>query len=532
MTTDAALADWRSLLGPENVLDGAAAHERWGNDTGGLRRELVGALCVRSTAQVPAIMAVASRHGVPVHPISTGRNWGYGTALPTADGCVILDLSQLQQIIHFDAELGVVTVEPGVTQGMLAEFLARGGHDFLVPVTGAGPSCSLMGNALERGYGITPHADHFAAVTDLEAVLADGSIYRGALRELAGDDLGRLFRWGIGPYTAGLFTQSGFGIVTRMSIALARRPACVMTCLFALADDRLLEPAVVAVRDTLAALPGIVGGINLMNRHRVLAMAAPYPAGQIGPDGLIPPRLIEAMGRQYQVAPWTGFATLYGTQAVVAAARREFRRRFSGVASRMVFFTPQRARSLARWTALLPGAMGQRLSGTAATLAKSLDLVNGVPNETALPLCYWRGGSPPAEGPMDPARDGCGLLWSAPLVPMRSQTVRDYVAMVHRVTARHGAEPLVTLTSVSDRVFDSTIPILFNRQSPAEREQALKCRQALFDEGLALSCAPYRVGADGWPVLAPRLALAGEVNLGLKRALDPGQLISPRRYVA
>jgi hypothetical protein len=115
---------------------------------------------------------------------------------------------------------------------------------------------------------------------------------------------------------------------------------------------------------------------------------------------------------------------------------------------------------------------------------------------------------------------------------MRSQTVRDYVAMVHRVTARHGAEPLVTLTSVSDRVFDSTIPILFNRQSPAEREQALKCRQALFDEGLALSCAPYRVGADGWPVLAPRLALAGEVNLGLKRALDPGQLISPRRYVA
>lgn len=531
MTTNAALADWRTLLGPENVTDGAGAALRWGADTSALKRELGGAVCVRDAAQVVPIMEIASRHGVPVYPISTGKNWGYGTALPTKDGCVILDLSQLQRIIHFDPELGVVTLEPGVTAGMLSEFLTRGGHDFLVPVSGAGPSCSLVGNALERGYGITPVADHFSAVTDLEAVLADGSLYRGALRELGGEDLGRLFRWGIGPYVAGLFTQSGFGIVTRMSIALARRPECVMTCLFSLADEGLLELAVVRVRDTLAALPGVVGGINLMNRHRVLSMAAPYPADRLGADGLIPPSVVDAMGRQYQIAPWTGFATLYGTKAVVAAARREMRRRFRGVASRMLFFTPQRARQLARWTAWLPGALGQRLGRTAATLAHSLDLVDGQPNETAMPLCYWRSGRPPAQGLMDPARDGCGLLWSAPLIPMRSQTVRDYVAMVQRVTVRHGIEPLVTLTSISERVFDSTIPILFDRGSAAQQEQAWQCRRALFEEGLHLGCAPYRVGADGWAMLAPHLAHASDFNRRLKHALDPSHLIAPLRYV-
>ena len=42
--------------------------------------------------------------------------------------------------------------------------------------------------------------------------------YRTALRETGGDELARLFKWGIGPYATGLFTQSGFGIVTRMSI--------------------------------------------------------------------------------------------------------------------------------------------------------------------------------------------------------------------------------------------------------------------------------------------------------------------------
>lgn len=102
---------------------------------------------------------------------------------------VILDLSGLTAILDFDAELGVVTLEPGVTQALLAEFLDRHAHPYLVPVTGAGPQCSLIGNALERGYGVTPHTDHFAAVTDLEAVLADGSVYQTRLHEVAGAEL-------------------------------------------------------------------------------------------------------------------------------------------------------------------------------------------------------------------------------------------------------------------------------------------------------------------------------------------------------
>ncbi len=106
-------------------------------------------------------MRIAQRQGIAIYPISTGRNWGYGTSLPAQDDCVILDLSRLQKIHHFDAELGVVTLEPGVTQGMLAAYLYAGNHPFMVPVTGAGPQCSLVGNALERGYGITPHTDHW-----------------------------------------------------------------------------------------------------------------------------------------------------------------------------------------------------------------------------------------------------------------------------------------------------------------------------------------------------------------------------------
>ena len=89
--------------------------------------------------------------------------------------------------------------EPGVTQQKLSDYLAAKGLQFLVPVTGAGPDCSLIGNALERGYGITPHADHFGAVTALEAVLPDGRLYRSALSELGGGAVDRAYKWGMGP---------------------------------------------------------------------------------------------------------------------------------------------------------------------------------------------------------------------------------------------------------------------------------------------------------------------------------------------
>jgi FAD/FMN-containing dehydrogenase len=450
--------------------------------------------------------------------------------LPARDDCVILDLSGLRRIIHFDPELGVVTLEPGVTQAMLAEFLDAAGHPYLVPVTGAGPHCSLVGNALERGYGITPHADHFGAVTDLEAILADGSLYRTALREAGGEDLARLFKWGIGPYSAGLFTQSGFGIVTRMTIALARRPECVKVCLFSLRDDSLLELAVERIRSILSRLPGTVGAINLMNQRRVLAMSAPFPADRLGSDGLIPDTVIRELGRQYQIFPWTGFGTLYGTERVVSAAQKEIRAALAGVGARLVFLSPERAGLLARLAALVPGAMGDKLARTAATLAKSLQLVAGRPNETALPLCYWRNPNPPLGTWLDPAQDGCGLIWYAPLVPMRPEGVRAYVRMVTRIAATHAIEPLVTLTSISDRIFDSTVPLIFDRGDPQAQQAATECFRQLMESGRALGCFPYRVGINTMDALAALQDDARRFHSRLRRELDPNGVLAPGRY--
>ena len=269
-----AIGKWQALLGTDQVVLQEASARAYGVDASGFERRIPAALRILDASFLPEVMRIAQAHLVPVYPISTGRNWGYGTALPARDNCVVIDLGGLRKILHFDAELGVVTLEPGVTQGMLVDFLDAGNHNYLVPVTGAGPSCSVLANALERGYGITPYVDHFGATTDIEAVLADGTLYRTALREAGGEELARLFKWGIGPYSAGLFTQSGFGIVTRMSIILARSPECIKVCLFSLQHDALLEEAVLRIRNIMGRLSGTVGGINLMNQRRVHAADA------------------------------------------------------------------------------------------------------------------------------------------------------------------------------------------------------------------------------------------------------------------
>jgi FAD/FMN-containing dehydrogenase len=520
------------MLGESRVLDAAAAQARYGHCTTGAQRRLAGALIPTERSLIPAIIEIAVRHKVPLYPISTGHNWGYGTALPAANDCVILDLSGLNKIIEFDRRNGVVVIEPGVTQGQLAEFLEQGKHAYLVPVTGAGPTCSIVGNALERGYGITPYTDHFGAVMALEAVLPDGRIYRSALSGLNGQQVDSVFKWGIGPYLDGIFSQGGFGVVTQMSIALARRPASIKTFLFGLKQPEQLGALVVKVREVIARYPGVVGGVNLMNAHRVLAMSTPYPRDRVIADCLISAELLAELSRSNQVLPWTGFGTLYGSSGVVKAAQREIRALLTPLASRLLFISPEGARKLAGAGKMLPSFLREKVGRKLEMLERSLQLVSGRPNETALPLCYWiNGKEPPVGVPMDPARDGCGVMWYSPLVPMQPERVATYVEMVTAIMREYRLEPLMTLTSLSDRCFDSTVPLLFNLDSETSRKNAEKCYRALLQAGHERGFLPYRVGIQSMAWLSDNAATYWQLVRRIKKLIDPNAIIAPGRYV-
>ena len=480
-----AIATWRSRLGNDAVLDAAEAGRVYGASTTGVQRAIAAVVRPRSIQDVQAIVSIAAEHGAPLYPISSGHNWGYGCSLPVEDGCSILDLSALKQI-ELDAERGLVTVEPGVTQGDLADYLDRHSLPFLVPTTGAGPRCSLVGNALERGYGITPYADHFGAVMGVEAILADGRLYRSPLAELGGEAADRGFKWKVGPYLDGLFAQSNFGIVTRMTIALASRPERIQAFLFGVKQEAGLESAVLAVQQVLRSLTGVVGSINLMNTRRMLSMSADYPRNQIGADGILPAAVVQELAGGSRALAWTGLGALYGAASVVRAARGEIRRILAPLEGRVTFISPELASRLRRFTEFIPPLREHSIARRAKMLDSAMKVLAGRPSEVALQLAYWTSGLDAVRGrEMDPARDGCGLIWYPPLIPMRPERVRVYVGMVERICTAHRIEPLITLTSLSDRCFDSSVPLLFRRGDPTETASAQACYRALLEAGRA-----------------------------------------------
>lgn len=524
-----ALAEWATILGESGVIAAGAA--KFGASTTGAKRTIPAVLRPANQEQVASVLQVAQRWRVAVYPVSTGNNWGYGSANPVEDDCVILDLSRLDRISEFDAEMGVVTVEPGVTQGALREFLDRHDGNYLVPVTGAGPTCSILGNALERGYGITPITDHFAAVTKIEAILPDGTLYRTSLSELGGEEVDGLFKWGVGPYLDGLFSQGNFGVVVKMTIALAPAPETVTAFFFSTKDDAKLEALVPTVRAVLRALGGSVVAINLLNSQRMLSMMTPFPEDR-AVDGVLPADEVKSLANSHGVPAWSGVGAIYASKEVARAARRTLRRLLGPVTDRLVFINRRKvgvARSLSR---VLPPRLATRVRGMADTLSGALEIMHGTPNDVALALAYWRSGTLPESGqPKNPARDGCGLIWFAPLVPIRGNDVRRYINMIERICPQYGVNPLITLTTVNDRCFDSTVPLLFDRRDADATARANECYRALYDAGQKEGFLPYRLNIDAMGTLNSGGSAFSRLASQLKAAVDPNYILAPGRYV-
>jgi 4-cresol dehydrogenase (hydroxylating) len=157
-----ALEAWRSIVGPEHVLTDAATLSAAGSATFATANLVPAIIRPGTREEVRACVRVANEHRVPIYPVSTGKNWGYGSRVPARDGCVLMELHRLNRITDYDERLAYVTVEPGVTFRQLYEFLREKGSNLMLSVTGSTPDSSPVGNALERGAGSGPYADRAA----------------------------------------------------------------------------------------------------------------------------------------------------------------------------------------------------------------------------------------------------------------------------------------------------------------------------------------------------------------------------------
>lgn len=161
-----------------------------------------------------------------------------------------MELGLLNRIVDYNENLAYVTLEPGVTQRQLFEYLEGKKSNLMMSVTGSTPDSSLIGNTLERGVGKGPLGDRFAHICGLEVVLPTGECIHTGFERFANAKAAKVNRWGLGPYFDGIFTQSNFGIVTQMTMWLIPHPKYFQSFFYSINDDASLEELI----DTLRSL--------------------------------------------------------------------------------------------------------------------------------------------------------------------------------------------------------------------------------------------------------------------------------------
>ena len=521
-----ALADLRRVLGEDAVnvdAEQLAAAER---ATFRTSQRIPVILRPRERHQVSEVMRIANQHGFAVYPVSSGKNWGYGSRVPVVSGCALLDLSRLDRILELNEKLGYVTVEPGVTQRSLYRFLQEKKSTLWMDATGSSPDCSLIGNAMERGFGHTPYSDHFANLCGLEVVLPNGEVIETGFAGLPGAKTGPVYKWGMGPSVDSIFSQSSFGIVTRATVWLMPAPQYFQAFFFQCAEDESLPVVVDALRPL--RLDGTLrSAIHIGNDYKVLSGIQQFPWGEEMP---ISPARMREFQKTLKFTRWSGSGALYGTRKQVAESRRLLRQALKGKATRLRFMDDRTLRLASRFTRPYQMVTGLDLRRTLNLLRPVYGLLRGVPTTETLGSAYWRKRTPVPPDPQ-PDRDGCGLLWCAPVAQTDGREATALVRIAESTLLAHGFEPIISLTLLTERTLAAVISISYDRNLPGEDEKAMKCYRELESALHAGGFYPYRLSIASMEIQASRDSYS-RFLAAIKQAVDPNAVLAPGRYIS
>jgi 4-cresol dehydrogenase (hydroxylating) len=141
---------------------------------------------------------------------------------------VVLDLKRMNRILEVDDKNHYALVEPGVSYFDLYRYTQEKGLNVFIDAPDPGWG-SPVGNTLDRGGGHTPLRDHFATLCGMEVVLANGDVVRTGMGAIPNSRTWQQYKYGFGPYVDGIFTQSNYGIVTKMGLWLYPMPETRIT---------------------------------------------------------------------------------------------------------------------------------------------------------------------------------------------------------------------------------------------------------------------------------------------------------------
>lgn len=468
------------VLGPDRVEQ----HESLPGSNVSLfsSRRVCGTLRPCSVEAVQGILEAfsAADKVLPLHAVSTGRNWGLGSREPVVDDVLLLDLGDLNGVRGLSVEDGWAVVEPGVTQGELAARL--NGTDRMLNVTASSADTSVLGNALDRGVGL--RRQRVADVVGLEVVLPDGELVRVGWWPNTSDRRSTAINpYGLGPSLLQLFAQSDFGIATAAVVRLIPRPERMRVLRFTFAASDL-KPAVEELRRWVSQR--LVHGVLKIydtTANRLYGGASSGYNVHICVDGAA--AAVEGMA-----------------EVVMAEAHR------SGV--------------------LTPLPDSEEAQDTHEDVVRTM-----VDNAYA--------GDPSTNDRLLEATFGCdasgvdsgelGWLFFLPLVPFRGEDVQHAYELLEQVHDETGILPGATVNALDEDVIDFVVSIKYPRRT-VEAAQAHRALDRLYELFGAAGYRPYRldIAHSGWTDGTPNAEEARRLSRRIKDLLDPRGVLATGRY--
>jgi 4-cresol dehydrogenase (hydroxylating) len=543
-TFDQAMIEMRAAVGSDHVLVESEALARYSCDTIPWQRTCSAVVYPGSRDEVCAIVKIAAQHRLPVWTFSKGKNWGYGATMAAQDGAVILILERMNRILEVNEELAYAVIEPGVTYKQLADHLKSRTIKLWADCTDSTPHGSVLGNALDRGLGHTPHGDHFGNLCGLEVVLANGEVIQTGAAP-PDSPAWHTFKWGAGPYLEGLFSQSNFGIVTRAGIWLMPEPEA-FEAFFCEIKHKESLPAVVDSMRRLALAGALRGTAHLTNDVLCLSMVMQYPhelrQGQ--------PCLSDDARRDLQsrlgITPWTLTSGLYGTAAQVRANRALIRRELKPYGT--LTFIDRRELASLEWlirlvkrTQHLPFVSGlgrllkKYLIGPAPlevfeVVPHAVSILQGVPSEFIVRFAYFKSRQARPQSDVNPVRDGCGLIWFAPVAPLTGSHVNRVLDLCRPVFREHGFDFSVSLIVVNPRSAVVLMEIFYDKADPTETARARVLYEHLSGLTARAGYQLYRTNVANMHRLLEPVPQYQRLLDAMKRAVDPCGTLAPGRY--
>ncbi len=493
-TFAAAIREFRAALGDASVLTSAAQlapYIKTMMPVPDADHTPSAALLAQTVEQVQQIVRICNRYKVPVWPISTGKNLGYGSAAPAERGQIVLDLKRMNRILEVDKDLAYALVEPGVTYKQLYDHIAEHKLDLWLSMPAPSAIAGPTGHTLDRGVGYTPYGEQFLFACGMEVVLANGEVLRTGMGSMPNSNTWQVFKWGYGPYLDGIFTQSNYGIVTKFGFWLMPAPPAFKPFVIQYQDEEDIVEIVETIRPLRinGIIPNAVVIAHALYEAPVKAKRSDYVKG----PGAISDEAVKKLTKDHNLGIWNVYAALYGTPEQIEVNWKIVTQAF-GKSGKAKILNEQEA-------------------AADAAFEYRAKLMKGEMTLQEFSLYNWRGGG--------------GSMWFAPVSQARGSETLKQMSLTKQILAKHGLDYSGEFI-VGMRDMHHIVDVLYDKTNPEQEKAAYKCFDELLTVFSEQGYGTYRVNTAFMDKVAETYGpVQRSVHKTLKQALDPNGIIAP-----